>query len=164
MFKQGDLVFHPLRGAGIVRSIQHLRVAGNNEPYYNISLATGETLLVPARGSQTAVLNGVTAVRSILDVLYSTPEVMADDHRLRTLNAETKISSGDPLKVAEALRDLAWRQHTSHLSGGDIRLMSKAHKMLSNALVAKPDLDLLAASKTLDGFLKQVALAWDAAL
>ena len=164
MFKQGDLVFHSVRGAGIIKSIQHLKVAGGDEPYYNISLATGETLLVPAREEQVAVLSTVTALRSILDVLYATPEVMADDHRLRTLNAEDKISSGDPLKVAEALRDLAWRQHTSRLSGGDLRLMSKAHKVLSNALVAKPDLDLLAASKALDGFLKQAALAWDAAV
>ena len=40
MFKQGDLVFHPRRGAGIISGIQQLNVAGGSEPYYNVNLAT----------------------------------------------------------------------------------------------------------------------------
>lgn len=161
MFKQGDLVFHPRRGAGIISGIQQIKVSGGMEPYYNVALATGETLLVPVREDQVAVLTVVTATQAIIDVLSAAPEDLVADHRQRTLNAEEKLDSGDPLLVAEVLRDLAWRQHTARLSSGDLRLMTKAHKLLSNALVAKPKMDLRAASQLLDAIVQKAVLSWE---
>jgi hypothetical protein len=48
------------------------------------------------------------------------------------------------------------------LSGGDLRLLTKAHKLLSNALVAKPAMDLRAASQMLDAIVQKTILTWDA--
>jgi CarD family transcriptional regulator len=103
----------------------------------------------------------VTATQAIIDVLSSPPEDLVADHRQRTLNAEEKLDSGDPLLVAEVLRDLAWRQHSARLSSGDLRLMTKAHKLLSNALVAKPKMDLRAASQLLDAIVQKAILSWE---
>jgi CarD family transcriptional regulator, regulator of rRNA transcription len=160
MFKQGDLVFHPRRGAGIVTGIRKLKVSEADEPYYSISLATGEMLLVPVRKDRAAILTTFTAPQAIIDVLAAKPEELVSDYRQRTLSAEEKLGSGDPLLVAEVLRDLAWRQHTARLSNGDLRLMTKAHKLLANALVVKPNLDLRAASQLLDNMVQKTVLSW----
>jgi CarD family transcriptional regulator len=162
MFKQGDLVFHPRRGAGIVTGIQHVKVADADEPYYAVNLATGETLLIPVRKNKAAVLASFTAPQAIIDVMSATPEELVSDFRQRTLDAEEKLGSGDPLQMAAVLRDLVWRQHTSRLSGGDLRLLTKAHKLLSNALVAKPAMDLRAASQLLDAIVQKTIMSWDA--
>jgi CarD family transcriptional regulator len=159
MFKQGDMVFHPRRGAGIITEIKQLKMSNGSESYYHVSLATGETLLVPVREEQSGGLTAVTATQDIIDVLSSQPEDLVGDHRQRTFAVEQKLDSGDPLRVAEVLRDLTWRQHTARLSGGDQRLMHKAHKLLSNALVAKPKMDLHAASQLLDSIVRQAILS-----
>lgn len=161
MFKKDDIVFHPQRGAGIVTDIQEMSVVGNEEPYYRVELATGETLLTPVRKSGEAKLVRVTGPEAISEVLVSKPEALVNDFRQRTFGLEEKVGSGNPLQVAEALRDLAWRKHTARLSTGDIRLMEKARKTLVNALVVKPDLNIGVASKLLDTMLKQTVTKWD---
>jgi CarD family transcriptional regulator len=163
MFKIGDLLFHPYKGAGIVTGIQSLKVVGADEPYYSISLATGETLLVPVREERSAILSPFTAPQKIIDVLSSPPAELSTDYRQRTLDVEGKLNGGDPLQVAEVLRDLSWRQHTAGLSNGDMRLIGKAHKVLSNALVSKPNLDVKAASQLLDTILQKTTMAWKSA-
>lgn len=163
MFKKGDLVFHPRRGAGIITEIRKISMAGGCEAYYDVNLATGEKLLVPVREDQAAVLSPVTATQAIIDVISAAPEDLEKDHRQRTTTAEEKLASGDPLLVAEVLRDLAWRQAHAGLSGGDTRLMSKARKLLSNALVSKPKMDLEDATRLLDTIVQKAILSWETA-
>ena len=72
------------------------------------------------------------------------------------------VLSAGSLLVAEALRDLAWRRHSSKLSNGDVRLMEKARKALANMLASKPKMDLREAMRKLDDMLEQVVGAWGA--
>jgi CarD family transcriptional regulator len=160
-FKKGDLVFHPFYGTGTITGIQSLEMSGAEQPYYIIDLAIGEVLMIPIKEAEDAQLHSPTSSEKISDILSATPEELADDFRHRREYLEGKINSGNPEWVCEALRDLAWRENTAQLSRGDKALMVTAKKLLSNALVRQPDLDVREASQRLEVILEQSTLAWN---
>lgn len=159
-FKQGDLVYHSFYGTGIITSIQTLDLSGDERLYYVVELAIGEVLMMPIEQAEDARLHPLISPDVITDVLSAKPEELADDARRRREHIEGKINGGDPTQVAEALRDLIWREHTAHLSNGDRKLMGNARKLLANILVMQPDLDTEEASQRLDAMLEKTTLAW----
>jgi RNA polymerase-interacting CarD/CdnL/TRCF family regulator len=163
MFKKGDLVLHRHYGVGTVINIQRMKVTEDEQIYYIIDLSVGERLLIPTEQAEELGLSTVVSTEAIISVLSDAPQTLADDFRLRQLEMDQKIGSGDPLRVAEALRDLNWRGQAIKLSTGDVRLMCKAHKFLSSLLAAQPSIDVRSAGQRLDATLKQAVLAQEAA-
>ncbi len=159
MFKKGDIVLHRHYGVGTVTNIQRMKVTEDEQIYYFIDLAIGERLLIPTKQAEELGLSMIVSPEAIISVLSDVPQTLADDFRLRQMEMDQKIGSGDPLRVAEALRDLNWRGQAIKLSSGDVRLMGKAHKFLSSLLAAQPSLDTRSAGQRLDATLKQAILA-----
>lgn len=162
MFKKGDLVLHRHHGVGTVTNIRKMKVTANEQTYYVIDLAIGERLLIPAREAESLGLSTIVSPEAIISVLSDAPHALADDFRLRQTAMDEKIGSGDPLLIAEALRDLIWRGRTVRLSSGDMRLMDKARKFVSSLLAAQPNMDTRSANRRLDAVLEQTVLGWDA--
>jgi CarD family transcriptional regulator len=158
MFKKGDLVIHHHYGLGTVVNIQRMKVTANEETYYTIDLAGGERLLFPVKQAEQLGLSALVSSEAIIHVLSDAPQLLADDFRLRKTDIDQKMDSGDPLRIAEVLRDLTWRGHGVKLSGGDVRLKSEARKFLSGLLAARPSADTRSASQRLDATLSQAIL------
>jgi RNA polymerase-interacting CarD/CdnL/TRCF family regulator len=163
MFKQGDLVLHRHYGVGTVTDVQNMKITKNEQVYYVIDLAVGERLLIPIEQAEQLGLSTLISSEAIINVLLDVPQILADDFRLRQTEIDQKIGSGDPLRIAEALRDLNWRGQATKLSTGDIRLMFKAHKFLSSLLAAQFSADDRSASQRLDATLKQAVTTQQAA-
>jgi CarD family transcriptional regulator len=160
-FKKGDLVYHPFYGTGSIAGTRTLEMSGTERLYYIVDLANGEVLMIPIKEAEDSHLHSPLSSEMISDILSATPEELADDFRRRREHLEGKINSGNPERVCEALRDLAWRENTAHLSRGDKTLMASAKKLLSNVLVRQPDLDIREASQLLESILTRSTLAWD---
>jgi RNA polymerase-interacting CarD/CdnL/TRCF family regulator len=163
MFKKGDLVLHRHYGVGTVINIKKMKVTEGEQIYYIIDLSIGERLLIPTEQAEELGLSTVVSSEAIISVLFDAPQTLADDFRLRQMEMDQKIGSGDPLRVAEALRDLNWRGQAVKLSTGDVRLMCKAHKFLSSLLAAHPSADDRSAGQRLDATLKQAVMTREAA-
>jgi CarD family transcriptional regulator len=161
MFKKGDLVLHRYYGLGTVVNIRRMKVTANEQIYYIVDLAAGERLLVPAKQAAQLGLSALISAEAIVRVLSDAPQSLADDFRLRKTEMDEKMSSGDPLRIAEVLRDLTWRARAVKLSGGDVRLKGDAHKFLSGLLAARPSTDSRSPSKRLDATLRQAILVRD---
>ena len=160
MFKKGDLVLHRYYGLGTVVNIRRMKVTVNEQIYYIIDLADGERLLIPAKQAEQLGLSALVSSEAIIHVLSEAPQSLADDFRLRKTEMDQKMDSGDPLRIAEVLRDLTWRGHVVKLSGGDIRLRGEARKFLSGLLAAWPSTDTRSAPQRLDATLKQATFVW----
>jgi len=158
MFKKGDLVLHRHYGVGTVVNIRRMRVTADERVYYVISLADGERLLIPAKQAARLGLSALVSSEAIINVLSDAPQSLADDLRLRRTEIDRKMDSGDPLRVAEVLRDLTWRRNVEKLSTGDIRLRNEARKFLSSVLAVQPSTDTRSAPLLLDATLKQAIL------
>jgi CarD family transcriptional regulator len=161
-FKTGDLVYHSFHGTGTITGTQTLDTSGTERLYYIVDLVIGQVLMIPIQEAEEAHLHSPTSSETLIDILSATPEELADDFRHRREHLEGKINSGKPEWVCEALRDLAWRENTAQLSRGDRTLMVTAKKLLSNALVTQPDLDIREASQRLEIMLARTTLAWKA--
>ena len=54
MFSVGDLVVHPMHGAGVIDAIVQEKVAGSTQDYYVFKMPVGGLLLkIPTANSQT---------------------------------------------------------------------------------------------------------------
>jgi RNA polymerase-interacting CarD/CdnL/TRCF family regulator len=118
-FKKGDLVYHPFYGTGKITGIQTLDMSGAEQLYYIVNLAIDEVLMIPIKEAEDAHLHSPMSSEKVIAIFFATPKELVDDFRRRREHLEGKINSGKPAWVCEALRDLAWRESTRHLSSGD---------------------------------------------
>jgi CarD family transcriptional regulator len=114
MFEVGDKVVHAHRGAGRILDIEKLQCLGSNREYYAIELLDGtETRVwVSIRDAEKGELRQpITRAKlgQVWRILQDKPKDLPSDHHERYRIIEEKLDSGDPLSVAEAMRDLAWK-------------------------------------------------------
>lgn len=115
MFKAGDAVIHPIRGAGIVIRIVERQWHGSNDLYYRIKLLgrPGTKLMIPTSAAETLGLRRAipqTKIKSVWRVLRDDPSTLPANHKKRYKAVEEKLHTGNVFQVAEAVRDMTWRQ------------------------------------------------------
>jgi len=150
-FEEGDPIVHPSHGAGRLLSIQSWAVGGVERNYYNIELINEHgTLMIPVEQAEEAGLRlAISGEGAIKKVLKKSPEELPGDHRKRQSEISDKIHSGKAVKIAEALRDLAYRERIDGLTERDSKLKSEAEDLLIGELALIPELDMTLAAERL---------------
>jgi len=141
MFKVGDVVVHPARGAGVIAGIEEFERNGNPRRYYRIELVAkpGISLMVPIKEAETIGLRHAVSqskLSKVWHVLRACPRALPDDHKKRYGLLEERLRSGDILQVAEAVRDLIWRQREIGLTGKGRRFLQRALTVLAGEIAA----------------------------
>jgi len=116
VFKAGDPIVHPARGAGIVLCVEQRNCHGNSDLYYRISLLGHQeiSLLIPVNAAEALGLRPAispSSLNRVWGVLGGAPNTLPADHKERYELLEDKLHTGDIFQIAEAVRDMAWRQH-----------------------------------------------------
>jgi CarD family transcriptional regulator len=116
MFKEGDAVVHPIRGAGVVKRVEEREWRGADALYYRIGLLSqpGSSLMIPVGAAEDLGLRRAASqsrLSKVWKVLGTDPEKLPKEHKERYQLLEDKLHAGDVLQVAEAVRDMAWRRH-----------------------------------------------------
>jgi RNA polymerase-interacting CarD/CdnL/TRCF family regulator len=147
MFKVGDAVVHPTRGAGIVIDVEELRRRGDTEPYYNIDLlAPADTILmIPVNGAESQGVREAiqrSHLGKVWHVLQEDPEKLPSNYRTRHKLLNDKLYTGDILKVAEAVRDMAWRRRGEGLTTRGRRIYKKGMRLLAGEIAAAQEIGL----------------------
>jgi RNA polymerase-interacting CarD/CdnL/TRCF family regulator len=147
-FAVGDRVVHPRYGAGEVVEIKALAYLGRErKTYYSIDLLSdpGTTVMVPVRDEQKVGLRPPIApsrMRRVWHVLGSAPQTLPSDHKERYALVQDKLQGGDTFRIAEAVRDMAWRREQKRsLTIEGKRLYDRAIKFLSAELAASRSSD-----------------------
>jgi RNA polymerase-interacting CarD/CdnL/TRCF family regulator len=71
------------------------------------------------------------------EALGAAPSVLPSDPDERTGLLERKVQTGNLVRIAEVLRDLAWRQRRGRATRTDIRLLRRADRQLTRRLAAQ---------------------------
>ena len=137
MFQIGDMVVHPGYGVGKVVDIEKLACLGSDKRYYSIRLVDdgGTQVWVPVeeaegRGVRHPILR--SQLKKIWRALRAKPEELPSEHKKRYGIVREKVDDGDSLQIAEALRDLSWKDyHVRSLTSEGKRLYDKAMKFLT---------------------------------
>lgn len=161
MFDIGDKVFHPVHGAGRVVDVKERRSLGPVRRYYSIELLSQPKtlLMVPVGDAQNIGLRPSipqSELNQVWGVLRADPEILPTDHEQRYEVLKDRLRGGDVLKIASALRDMAWREEQERrLTKQGKRLYDESLTLLAGEVAIIQDSDLSTAEAQIIDTLKE---------
>jgi CarD family transcriptional regulator len=161
IFEEGDHVVYPTHGVGKVERIATEEIAGHKLELIHITFEENRmTLRVPVAKARTAGLRKL-ATRKMFDeamaVLKGRARIKRTMWSRRAQEYEAKINSGDPLAIAEVVRDLHRNAGQPDQSFSERQIYEAAMDRLAAELGALDRIDKAAAATKLAEFLKTVA-------
>ena len=144
-FAKGDYVVYPTHGVGKVTGIERRKVAGFDLHLFVIVFASEKmTLRVPVEKVVDSGLRKISSretMRSVMTTLKGRARVKRTMWSRRAQEYDAKINSGDPIKVAEVVRDLYRAPDQPEQSYSERQMYEAALERLVNefALVEKLD-------------------------
>ncbi len=159
-FAEGDHVVYPTHGVGKVDRIATEEIAGHKLELIHITFEENRmTLRVPVAKARSAGLRKL-ATRKMFDealaVLKGRARVKRTMWSRRAQEYEAKINSGDPLAIAEVVRDLHRNAGQPDQSFSERQIYEAAMDRLAAELAALDQTDKVAAAVKLAQFLKTV--------
>ena len=154
VFSVGETVVYPHHGAALIEAIETRVIKGEPKQYYVLRVAQGDlTVRVPAENAEIVGVRevvGEEGLTKVFDVLRA-PHTEEPTNWSRRYKANLeKLASGNPLKVAEVVRDLWRRERERGLSAGEKRMLAKARQILVSELALAEGTDEERAEVLLD--------------
>jgi RNA polymerase-interacting CarD/CdnL/TRCF family regulator len=114
MFKVGDAIMHPIRGAGIIVDLIKRQWHGNDKMYYKVELLShpDTNLMIPTGAAKDLGLRHVISkftLKKVWRVLGSAPKELPSDHKKRYAALDDRMHTGDALQIAGVVRDIEGR-------------------------------------------------------
>ena len=140
MFRIGDTIVHLRHGAGVIKETRVIEREGQKRNYVCIELTANQgTLMIQEEKFETGeVRPAVTDNHFIANIVQEPPQALLDDHRARQNQIKEMMKSHDPRQLAEALRDLCWREATDKLTFTDTQMRDKLLRQLSQEMSLHP--------------------------
>jgi CarD family transcriptional regulator len=161
VFEVGDKVFHPVHGAGVVVEVKERRSLGHARRYYSIELLSQPKtlLMVPVGGAQEIGLRPSieqAQLEEVWGVLLADPDTLPTDHEQRYELLKDRLRGGDVLKIAAALRDMAWREEQERrLTKQGKRLYDESLALLAGEIAITQNSDMSSAETQIMDMLKE---------
>jgi CarD family transcriptional regulator, regulator of rRNA transcription len=136
----GDMVVYASHGAGQVAARKRRVVLGKRQEVIVLALAGGLSVELPIERAHELLrpLASEADMSRVQKTLGADHVVNRDPWLKRRRNTQAKLTGGDPIELAEIIRDSAHREWTlsakSQLSPGERDLFVKARQLLSNEI------------------------------
>ena len=149
MFSVGDMVVHPLHGAGTIEAIIQERLVGELGWYYVFRMpAGGLTLKIPTENCGAVGLRDLLSPEKMEELLQRIPALdaeMTNNWNRRYRENMEKLKSGDLIEVARVIKGLALREASHGLSTGERKMLHNAKQVLLSELALVKELTYEAA-------------------
>jgi len=156
-FNPGDYVVYPTHGVGKVICIESREIAGHDLPLFVISFDRDRmTLRVPVSKASTSGLRRLSTrkvMNSALTTLRTRARIKRTMWSRRAQEYEAKINSGDPVSIAEVVRDLHRNVGQPDQSFSERQIYEAALDRLACELAALEKIDKDKATAKLEGLL-----------
>jgi CarD family transcriptional regulator len=160
IFVEGDHVVYPTHGVGRVERIAVEQIAGHELELIHITFEENRmTLRVPVAKARTAGLRKLASRKQFdeaLAILKGKARIKRTMWSRRAQEYEAKINSGDPLAIAEVVRDLHRNAGQPDQSFSERQIYEAAMDRLAAELAALDETDKSTAVIKLGNFLKTV--------
>lgn len=135
----GDMVTHPLHGAGVIDCIEVQRIDGQNREYYVLKLPNGDMRVkIPVATSDKIGIRPIISCEEAEAILasFSALEVcMTQNWNKRYRENMEKIKTGDLMEVAAVVKGLLIRDKEKGLSTGERKMLHSAKQILISEIV-----------------------------
>jgi CarD family transcriptional regulator len=160
-FKKGDFVVYPVHGVGLVMGVEEATVPAMNKAMkaetvklYKISFENDRMILkVPVTKAEVSGLRRLSSkdrMKDAMSTLQGRSRVRRVMWSRRAQEYETKINSGDPVAIAEVLRDLHRGNEQPEQSYSERQIYQSALDRLARELAAIEKIDQNKAAEKLE--------------
>ena len=143
MFSVGDLVVHPMHGAGVIDAVVQEKVMGSLRDYYVFKMPVGGLLLkIPTASSQAVGLRAIIPRREAEALIEAIPALAVEESanwNKRYRENMVRLKSGNLYEVARVMKGLLFRERRRGLSNGERKMLHTARQILLSELVLAED-------------------------
>ena len=156
-YNVGDYVVYPAHGVGQVKGIETQTIGGMNVDLYTIAFDKDRMRLkIPVMKAQNAGLRKISStdrMKDAIETLQGKSKVRRTMWSRRAQEYETKINSGDPVSIAEVLRDLKRSNDDQEQSYSERQIYQSALKRLAREMAAVKSITEIKATAQLEEML-----------
>ena len=160
-FEEGDFVVYPTHGVGRILGTESREVAGIQLEMLVVRFEQDRmTLRVPMEKAKTLGLRTLSSSKQMdqaITTLRGKARVRRTMLSRRAAEYETKIKSGDPVSIAEVVRDLHRRTNQSEQSYSERQMYQAALERLAREYAAIEKIDQDAAALKLEDMMAEAA-------
>ncbi len=160
-FVAGDFVVYPAHGVGQVEGVEEQTIAGLSITLYTICFEKDRMRLklpvTKVKASGLRKLSSKDRLKDALSTLQGRSQVRRIMWSRRAQEYEAKINSGDPVSIAEVLRDLKKADDQGEQSYSERQIYQAALARLAREVAAIEKIDEKKAAEKLEAVLGNVA-------
>ena len=153
-FKIGETVVYPKHGVGEILKIESMEVASIKTKFYVVKMEQAKlTIRVPIDKLVEVGLRRISS-KKIIEEVFSILELKPKIRRImwsrRAQEYDTKIFSGDPIKIGEVVRDLYRKNSQPEQSYSERQMFQVALERLAREVAAVEKTDYFQATEKIE--------------
>ena len=139
-YKIGEVVVYPKHGVGEITKIETMEISSIKTKFYVVKMEQSKLIIrVPLDKQEEVGLRKISS-KKIIEEVYSTLKLKPKIRRImwsrRAQEYETKIYSGDPIRISEVVRDLFRKNSQSEQSYSERQMFQVAIERLAREVAS----------------------------
>ena len=156
-FKIGEIVVYPKHGVGEITKIENMEVANIKTSFYVVKMEQSKLIIrVPLEKKDEVGLRKIASkkiIENVYDTLRLKPKIRRIMWSRRAQEYETKIFSGDPIRIAEVVRDLFRKSSQAEQSYSERQMFQVAIERLAREVAAVEKTDYFQSTEKIEQIL-----------
>ena len=156
-FKIGETVVYPKHGVGEILRIESMEIASIKTKFYVVKMEQAKlTIRVPIDKLVEVGLRRISSkkiIEEVFNILKLKPKIRRIMWSRRAQEYDVKIYSGDPIKIAEVIRDLFRKNSQPEQSYSERQMFQVALERLAREVAAVEKADYFQATEKIENTL-----------
>ena len=157
-FKIGETVVYPKHGVGEILKIESMEISSIKTKFYVVKMEQAKlTIRVPIDKLLEVGLRRISSkkvIEEVFNVLKLKPKIRRIMWSRRAQEYDVKIYSGDPIKIAEVIRDLFRKNSQPEQSYSERQMFQVALERLAREVAAVEKSDYFQATEKIESILR----------
>ena len=156
-FKIGEIVVYPKHGVGEIVNIENMEVSSIKTQFYVVKMEQAKLMIrVPLDKKAEVGLRKISSkkiISEVFEILKLKPKIRRIMWSRRAQEYDNKIFSGDPLRIAEVVRDLFRKNSQPEQSYSERQMFQVALERLAREVAAVEKTDYFNATEKIENVL-----------
>ena len=157
IYKVGETVVYPKHGVGEIMRIESMELSNIKSKFYVIKMEQAKlTIRVPLEKQYEVGLRKISSkknIEEVFNILKLKPKIRRIMWSRRAQEYDAKIYSGDPIKIAEVIRDLFRKNSQPEQSYSERQMFQVALERLAREVAATEKTDYFQATEKIENIL-----------
>ena len=158
-FKIGEVVVYPKHGVGEIVKIENMEISSIKTKFYVVKMEQSKLIIRVPIDKQIEVGLRKVSSKKIIEEVFSTLKLKPKIRRImwsrRAQEYESKIFSGEPIKIAEVVRDLYRKSSQAEQSYSERQMFQVAIERLAREVAAVEKTDYFQSTEKIEQILSK---------